>query len=126
MFFLQRGHASTRCRVPRKSFAMNTVRPGRGNTVFNLLAGIDPRLFCLGVDMTRLSYRFSGNPARICTRRIGLVPTGRDYKQIVVRDGKGEKNRVTMLPASLLEPLRKHLSYRSSIDVRDLREGVSS
>lgn len=46
-----------------------------------------------------------------------------DYKQIVVRDGKGEKNRVTMLPASLLEPLRKHLGYVSSIHVRDLREG---
>lgn len=46
-----------------------------------------------------------------------------DYKQIVVRDAKGDKNRVTMLPVSLLEPLRKHLTYVSSIHVRDLREG---
>ena len=28
-----------------------------------------------------------------------------------------------MLPVSLLEPLRKHLTYVSSIHVRDLREG---
>ena len=46
-----------------------------------------------------------------------------DYKQIVVRDAKGDKNRVTMLPVSLLEPLRKQLTYVSSIHVRDLREG---
>jgi integron integrase len=46
-----------------------------------------------------------------------------DYKQIVVRDAKGDKNRVTMLPASLIEPLRKHLTYVSSIHLRDLREG---
>ena len=46
-----------------------------------------------------------------------------DYKQIVVRDAKGNKSRVTMLPVSLLEPLRKHLTYVSSIHVRDLREG---
>jgi len=29
--------------------------------------------------------------------------------RIVVRDGKGEKDRVTMLPASLVDPLREHL-----------------
>jgi integron integrase len=33
-----------------------------------------------------------------------------DYRQIVVRDGKGSKDRVTMLPEGLLEPLREHLA----------------
>ena len=31
------------------------------------------------------------------------------YQQLIVRDGKGQKDRVTMLPASLEEPLRRHL-----------------
>ncbi|MBI4456107.1 MAG: phage integrase N-terminal SAM-like domain-containing protein [Acidobacteria bacterium] len=31
------------------------------------------------------------------------------YNQILVRDGKGNKDRVTVLPHSLEEPLRKHL-----------------
>jgi integron integrase len=31
------------------------------------------------------------------------------YGQIVVRDGKGEKDRVTMLPAKLKQPLTRHL-----------------
>lgn len=31
-----------------------------------------------------------------------------EMRQIVVRDGKGEKERVTMLPESAIEPLRAH------------------
>jgi integrase len=31
------------------------------------------------------------------------------YRQITVRDGKGEKDRVTMLPQAVLGPLRAHL-----------------
>jgi len=31
------------------------------------------------------------------------------YQQITVRDGKGAQDRVTMLPQSLQEPLRRHL-----------------
>jgi len=68
MFFLQRGHVSTLPKSLTKSFAMNAGRPVGGRPSSNLLADIDPRLFCLGVDMTRLSYRFSGKPARIWTR----------------------------------------------------------
>lgn len=30
--------------------------------------------------------------------------------QILVRDGKGDQDRVTMLPQSLLEPLQTHCS----------------
>jgi integron integrase len=33
-----------------------------------------------------------------------------DYRQIVVRDGKGKKDRVTMLPETVVEPLRQHLA----------------
>ena len=32
-----------------------------------------------------------------------------DYRQILVRDAKGAKDRVTMLPASVIEPLKAHL-----------------
>ncbi len=32
-----------------------------------------------------------------------------DYRQIVVRGGKGRKDRVTIMPDSLVEPLQKHL-----------------
>jgi integron integrase len=45
------------------------------------------------------------------------------YKQIVVRDAKGNRDRVTMLPASVEDPLRQHLVYVRSIHRRDLGEG---
>jgi integrase len=32
-----------------------------------------------------------------------------DYRQIIVRDGKGEKDRRTILPQPLAETLRHHL-----------------
>jgi integron integrase len=45
------------------------------------------------------------------------------YKQITVRDGKGSKDRVTMLPAALVEPLRQHLVRVKRLHERDLEEG---
>ncbi len=46
--------------------------------------------------------------------------------QIIVRDGKGEKDRVTMLPASLKEPLREHLKKVKRLHETDLGEGFGS
>lgn len=45
------------------------------------------------------------------------------YSQILVRDGKGAKDRVTMLPASLAEPLTAQLRATRELHVRDLRDG---
>jgi integron integrase len=42
------------------------------------------------------------------------------YRQIVVRDGKGAKDRVTMLPQSVLEPLKRHLVRVKALHERDL------
>ena len=48
--------------------------------------------------------------------------------QIVVRGGKGDKDRVTMLPAAVQEPLRRHLEgvrIQYQRDVDNGRGGVS-
>lgn len=42
------------------------------------------------------------------------------YKQILVRDGKGSKDRITVLPESLIEPIRTHLRRVQKIHQRDL------
>lgn len=49
-----------------------------------------------------------------------------DYRQITVRSGKGDKDRRTMLPEALVEPLRKHLSIVMEIYTRDLGEGFTA
>lgn len=43
--------------------------------------------------------------------------------QIIVRDGKGETDRVTMLPASLVAPLQEHLARVKHLHDRDLARG---
>lgn len=43
--------------------------------------------------------------------------------EILVRDGKGAKDRITMLPESLKNPLQEHLKKVKTIHERDLGEG---
>ena len=45
-------------------------------------------------------------------------------KEITVRDGKGRKDRVTPLPASLVEPLKRHLERAKELHDRDLESGA--
>ena len=45
------------------------------------------------------------------------------YNQIVVRDGKGNKDRVTVLPASIREALKQQLERAKKIHEQDLAEG---
>ncbi len=46
--------------------------------------------------------------------------------EITVRDGKGRKDRVTMLPAGLVEPLKAHLEQIRRQHQLDLSEGAGS
>lgn len=43
--------------------------------------------------------------------------------ELIVREGKGNKDRVTMLPQSLIEPLQHHLARVKDLHERDLAEG---
>jgi integron integrase len=43
--------------------------------------------------------------------------------EILVRDGKGAKDRVTMLPEALVEPVRTQLAVARALHRRDLAEG---
>ena len=42
--------------------------------------------------------------------RLRVKDVDLDIQQITVRDGKGSKDRVTVLPTSLIDPLRVHLA----------------
>ena len=44
-------------------------------------------------------------------------------RELVVREGKGGKDRVTVLPASLVAPLRAHLERVQTLHAADLAEG---
>jgi integron integrase len=48
------------------------------------------------------------------------------YRQITVRDGKGQKDRRTILPAPLIEPLKHHLARVRLQHEEDVRLGYGS
>ena len=55
------------------------------------------------------------------TLRVKDVDFG--YRQILIRDGKGGKDRVTMLPAPLIGALQAHLVRVQALHERDLVDG---
>jgi len=64
----------------------------------------------------------SGLRLREClTLRVKDVDFG--YGQVTVCNGKGAKDRVTMLPAPLAAPLEAHLGRVKRLHDRDLAEG---
>lgn len=57
-----------------------------------------------------------------CLRlRVQDIDFGRN--EITIRDGKGAKDRITMLPELLKESLRQHLEKTKSIHEKDIRDG---
>jgi len=46
------------------------------------------------------------------------------YNQIVVRDGKGHKDRVTMLPQNIKAPIQRHLHDVQKLHAQDLQAGA--
>lgn len=56
--------------------------------------------------------------------RLRVKDVNFERNEIIVRDGKGGKDRVTMLPASLSEPLREHLKRVRVLFEQDRAEDV--
>jgi len=85
--------------------------------VQRLLAGLDGMKWL----MASLLYG-AGLRLRECLK-LRVKDIDFEYRQIVVRDGKGGKDRVTMLPASVIEPLRSHLLRVMALHEGDLAAG---
>ena len=67
----------------------------------------------------------SGLRVMECVRlRIKDVDFG--YRQIVVRDGKGKKDRVTMLPDIIVDELQRHLLKVKKVHETDLKAGFGA
>ena len=58
------------------------------------------------------------------TLRVKDVDFG--YLQILVRDGKGGKDRLTILPGPVVEPLQAHLARVKQLHERDLVDGCGN
>lgn len=74
--------------------------------------------------MARLLYGTGMRLMEGVRLRVKDVDFGRN--EILIRDGKGAKDRVTMLPAALAGALQEHLARRRVIYEDDLRDGKAA
>jgi len=83
------------------------------------------RLFAGLAGQVRLAARLMhGSGTRIEeTCRIRVQDIDLEHARLRVWDGKGEKNRVTVLPHNLLPVLQRHLAWRAALHARDVEEG---
>ena len=74
--------------------------------------------------MASLLYGAGLRLLECCRLRVKDLDLSR--KEITVRDGKGAKDRVTILPAKVAEPLAAHLEQMRQQHEKDLRHGTGS
>lgn len=107
-------------------FPADTIRPGRSKPLPVVLTPQEARAVIANMSglpklMTKILYG-SGLRLMECLRlRVKDLDFGNH--QIIVRQGKGEKDRFTILPDSILEDLQSHLLIVKAIHEKDLREG---
>jgi integron integrase len=104
----------------------NAKRPQRLPVVLGReeVASVLGRMNGLNGLIARLLY---GSGLRVMEAvRLRLKDLDLERLEIVVRDGKGGKDRVTMLPASLVSALRAQLAVARALHIRDLAEGFGA
>ena len=104
----------TRARRPRR-LPVVLSKPELQSLLVRLPSGGDVSL------VVRLLYGTGMRILEGLRLRVKDVDLGR--REIVIREGKGNKDRVTVLPASLVEPLRLHLEWRRGVYAQDLNDG---
>ncbi len=108
------------------ALAMDLVRPSRPERVPTVLShqeamAVLDKMTGVTQLMAKLLY---GSGLRI-TECLRLRVKDLDFgnHQLIVRDGKGEKDRATILPGSLYKDLQAHLQIVKAIHQRDIKEG---
>lgn len=106
--------------------SVRAKRPTRVPTVLSW-AEVGSLLACLQGTNKLMAQLLYGSGLRVseCVR-LRVKQLDFAQSQIVVRDGKGKKDRVTMLPESLHKLLRAHLVRVKRIHEEDLRAGLGS
>ena len=74
--------------------------------------------------MARLLYGTGMRLMECCRLRAKDIDFGQ--REILVRDGKGGKDRVTMLPETLIQPLQEHMAKRRRLYEDDLAKGMAA
>jgi len=105
------------------------LRPQRSKTIPVVLAKDEVQRLLANLNGTYkliAQVMYGGGLRLMETMRLRVKDIDFGNRQLLVRDGKGENDRFTILPDSLIEPLRTHLNYVKSLHEKDLAEGFGS
>jgi integron integrase len=109
--------------------ALLPIRPGRPKRVPTVLSRDEAKRVISRMDgvhklMTQILY---GSGLRLMeVMRLRVKDLDFENHQIIVRDGKGENDRITMFPDLLIEPLRLHLQQVRALHELDLARGYGT
>ena len=93
------------------------LTPGEVRTLFDQMEGV----------MALVARLLYGTGMRLMEGlRLRVKDLEFERRELIIRDGKGGKDRITMLPDSLLEPLWTHLDKVRALHERDLAEGFGA
>jgi integron integrase len=109
--------------------ALMQFRPQRAKTVPTVLSRDEvKRLFAnlRGTPKLVAQVMYGGGLRLMETMRLRVKDIDVENRQIVVRDGKGEDDRFTILPDALIGPLKLQLDHVRALHQKDLAEGYGS
>lgn len=102
---------------------LNTVRPQKPKRIPTVLSKAEAKRVIARMDgvyriMAQLMYGCGLRLIEMLRLRVKDI----DFAncQIIVRDGKGEDDRITVFPSVLMEPLRLHLQHVKILHDKDL------
>jgi len=104
-------------------------RPHRAKSVPIVLSKDEVRrLFAHLTGTPRLvaQVMYGGGLRMMETMRLRVKDIDFDNRQVVIRDGKGENDRFTILPDSLVKPLQLQLDHVKALYQKDLADGFGS
>lgn len=104
-------------------------RPQRAKTVPTVLSREEVKRLIANLTSTPklIAMVMYGGGLRVMeTMRLRVKDIDFDNHQIVVRDGKGENDRFTILPDALIRPLQLQLDHVKALHQKDLADGFGS
>jgi len=111
-------------KFPENINAYRSKRPVRLPTVLTKAETIKIISMITGFHQIMVKILYGSGLRVIACLRLRVKDLGFDMNEIMVRDGKGKKDRVTILPDDIKDPLQKHLTFVKQLHENDLSKGL--
>ena len=109
---------------PENINAYRSKRPARLPTVLTKSETTKIISMITGFHQIMVKILYGSGLRAIECLRLRIKDLDFDMNEIIVRDGKGKKDRVTILPDDIKEPLQKHLLFVKQLHENDLSKGL--